>query len=479
LTRRTLLQALAGALFQKKKKMSFTPHWIDAPHKARQPGTGRRIAEPVRVGDVLYDVCFRDDIFESTLYVSADAGVTWTDTGQTCEAGFTLDAPGKARFFFYSGGLLNLISLIAFDGTFLWHTIDPTSPTTIALGWTEQAQPSISGIPIQAHLGGVSNVPTSFFAGARVDGTILMGSTVDTGSYFAVEIWKCTGVGGTWTSLGQMTGNHADLGDGQSEYFFEGGYFDNASNLHFYAIFWDKSTVPSSPTDLVHGSVSAADDSLHGWHTVESAVDPVQSSGWSNHDPGSVDTSNRHAVAYSKGIDFGTGGIFGDLRVAFGDPTGDPLNPSWTLTTVVTGEIGTDYESANVFTQTIFLGTTPWVYWVSSYPNDFADFSSTWYLFRSFWNGSVWSSPEMLFDPSTDAYLISLGDGYAISNMQLLRAFGGAGVGIIIDVEDAVSAYDGPPITVSGGRYTFAYTGKGSPRYRKNLGTRSRSVRTA
>ena len=34
-------------------------------------------------------------------------------------------------------------------------------------------------------------------------------------------------------------------------------------------------------------------------------------------------------------------------------------------------------------------------------------------------------------------------------------------------------------VTPSTGRYTFAYTGKGSPRYRKNLGARSRSVRAA
>jgi len=454
--------------------MAFTPHWIDSFSNgvSSNLALGARSENIVRIGDVLYGLFYNfdsgtgDSDGSFSTRKSTDSGVTWTDLGvapasltASSNEWFTVCFPrlGKMEAFLVSRNYPSFNNI----QNIYWTTYDPIGNT-----WST---PVSTGLPMWFRpVGGL--ILSTFFAGLRPDGTILIcfqdGGTFD----LRISKWTSPDSPSTWTTLGGFfDGSRAD------PMYLESGTFDDDGNAHAFIARTHDDGTGHDVRDLIHFSVAAATDAISAEHTIETNID--RDDDWGNYGgsyigPGDAKgTTIAVPYGYFVGYNQINGVPYGTLRVGIGDLTSDPLNPSWSVTTVLSNALSSSSSNHNyVQAQNVILSGVLWAYWITTYPYSNPLDSQT-RLWRSYWTGSAWNTPELWYDPDTDSTLSTAGlEPYstfpiAVSNFYLLKAFTN-GVGIILNVlGQAVSfpdpfqfaAYDGPSMAAVSGRRTFAF----------------------
>jgi len=437
--------------------MPFSPHWIDTFANSINSivGFGARSENIVRIGDVLYGVFMHYEYpgdTDGTLVTrkSTDSGVTWTDLGVAPAISNPFTVVSIRLTTFVRLGKLELFWAIN-DGTtnIQWQTYDPVSNT-----WASVVN---TGLPYWWRS---PQQYSSLFAGLRPDGAIIVAFPDLVTFDVRVSKWAS----GSWSTLGGFF-------DGSDfAILIQSGLIDDNGNAQMFMM-RDVNSAGNNKRKLVHVSVDAATDTLSSEHDIEVDIDiDGDHTIYANCHVGPGHSSGN-TLAISYGYRVATNEIntasYGTLRVAFGDMTGNPLNPSWTVTTVVASQQGPASSGSHRFLEShlVFISGTLWAYWTSAYPsaNPIDDLTRLW---RSSWNGSAWATPVVWYDPALDATLATAPiTAPNVTNFYLLKAFTN-GVGIVLNVVGVpntnpgdpfnFAAYDGPPMVTVSGRRTFA-----------------------
>jgi hypothetical protein len=477
MTRRALLAGLF-AFFQKQKpKMAFTPHWIDNSALPDTPtfadaGGGARCESIVRDGATLWGVFFRPLTFSPSiaqahfrLYKSLDAGLTWTYTGLNVGnvdptdfgSGEFAGIQPHARTLFIHQGFIYFVGIRGGDNgdnSPYWSKFDLSNPTN---PWTDWAT-----LPFTANTDTGGSIP-SFFCGSRPDGSILLALPVAPAFPNGVLIAKSTDGMVTWTTLGTL-GTVTGFQSGIQVNMQSGLVHPTTGHAYLFVLTSDwTSGAQTGGDDLCVVVVSGADDSIGGFQTIQTAVVDWDFGGITMatvNGPGDISPDgNTICLPYGLKLEPGGGSspTYKELKAAFGDLTVDPLNPTWSLTTIATSpnQMTSDWEKLTTMVQSAYFGSQLWTYWITPYPLTNVDaLPQDYRLWRSSYVGGAWGTPQLWFDPATDS-TVNGESFYPVTNFQLVKAFTN-GVGIMLDVRQKYAAYDGPPFSVAVRNYASA-----------------------
>jgi len=444
--------------------MALQPNWIDIAGQVYASQSGQRIETIVKDGNTLWGTMLSNNVVFhhiAKLYKSTDAGVTWIYTGLDVGGGDYNFAPDHdsssmvARSMIVFGRELHYF-LSTNGGRIFWSVFDLDNPTNPWTGWQK-----ITGNYDAGQFNGGTLVPLN-----RNDRDILLAFTTFngfTGFYQAVGLMKYSS--GSWSNIGTV-------GDGTRSAYLAYGMVDPANgNAHifFHDFLFDFDT--GFYPNFAHFSVAYADDAVSSSHILASNVD--LQFGWGSPPVGSGDIKGMRIVA-----PFGdqlqdqlfNHSSYGTLKVAFGDTSGDPLNPTWSVSTVnATPDFTLDWSGQNnQQCQAYIDGLTPWVYYATSYPSSFSPYPN-WRLWRSSYVSGAWTTPELWYDPAdTDATLDPLRASNfglnTLTNFQLVKGFS-SGVGIQVDVENVFAGYSGPPLVTATRMVSVSGPAAGPGRY--------------
>lgn len=361
------------------------------------------------------------------LYKSSDSGVTWSLIDATCPV--TIDN-ACIESFSYSpvSGRLRLAYVPNANGGH--HAIEFTEfdPATPGGGWT--AVENIGGgLNVYSYAPGVPRFPC-IVDYLRADGSrIIVRQTVISDN--AIQIIKKS-AGGSWSSLAII--QETSPSPGQDCTFMSAGQRSDDT----IDVFYMRVTLGvSGHGDICHVTVSSA-DAISSEHVIESMTTCAQASGRVDY------SANGNTVAYAYAKDAISNYPNGELHVAVGDLTGDPLNPAWTAEN--TGFIATAATFNDVELGISFEGgNTVNVYWQTKYGSG-ADLKKSTRTAPG-----TWAAATTLYSANLNGF-------------DLLNAFPN-GVGILIEEFDsgifqAKIQYVGPPIT-TGGSYIRQLARKG------------------
>ncbi len=421
--------------------MPLIPNWIDIPNQVSAMEDNTSLCDAiVRDGNNLWmagvRLAFNN---ERPWFKSTDNGATWVD--QNLDVGGNSPSnPPKflplRRVLVIRQRIVHYIAASNNDNKIWWSTFDLDNPTTPWSAWT-----SIFSGEYLASL--VSD--GTLWAGVRPsDDAIILAFQSANGFRPAVAVKKYDG--SSWTSLDLIeTSTYSAV--------FHSGVIDPASS-HAHLFFnWYNTDVDDVP-NLSHAAVDSSDDSITSVHQIEAAIEDAEAFGSYIHGPGAV---NGTTIAFGYGKDVQTNAYgsstYGTFKVAIGDMSGDPLNPSWTLTTVNgTPDLTLDYEGFKWIPCAVgFNGFTLEAYYITPYPVALSPFPSDWNIWKSSYTSS-WSTPVKWYEPSTDTSLdshrSSASDGGNLDNVVNFQLLGYPvftnGVGIMVDVGQTYAGYQGP-----------------------------------
>lgn len=412
---------------------------------------------------------------QGALFSSTDAGLNWTDLNDAWPGTDTHDGQIQPLFQLLTDGV-NLHLLITFLGGGGFNPLQRSVYDPVADTWA----PTEVFTTVQiAHW---DSAPNRYWATFRPDGSLLVASQYSTNPPFSdgndvIQINKL--VGSTWTLI-------ATVGDAVNFWAtLSAGIADAAGNVGLFYEFVDING--SGDCTLQYVSVRASDDVVSSPQSIEDiefgAFAPTNSTGSPDMHP----TTSELAYAYGYNTLDGPAldGInTGEVHLARG--AGGILAPTWSTEVVDNTEgplqafntgdyddspcvasygggvlielcpsTGANQGALGQVSPTIGYAaiarsatTDPTVYWPRGTNN-----TTTWprysssRVYQSNKISGAWTRADAYVPPS----------GFFVAKFNILN----------------------PVNLPATGRFTFAYTGKGSSRYPKNRGTRSRSVRAA
>ena len=415
--------------------MAFTPHWIDAPNTAVFDGLSRNTFQYVRRDGsrlIGYNFIKNSDYGTHYGYISSDSGQTWVSNSTIGSTRSSTPSNEHGTHFFPVGNTLCCVT-VGRGATGNDVQIEFLNTTTLA--WDDYQLLAIEAADPSTSYSGS-------FAGLRADGSIIIAvqQVNFIGGFHSIRIFKW--VAGTVSEIGVV------LGATPYNYHIHNGLLDTSSNLH---VLCTREDAGDGTTDFAHFSVAAADDAISSIHIIETDVEINY--WWAHRNLGTgcqqPDGTLAFPYAYRTQTNYAESEDYGELHVALGDTDGDPLNPSWSLTTVnPTPDFMMPFENAeHTIAHTAWEEGKLRVYYLTPYPRSLAP---SWNdVGTSIWKCTYaggWGTPELWFSSGEDA------DGSFIYSFHLVRDFT-ARVGIVAvcytkieGVQDNYAAYDGPPL---------------------------------